>query len=78
MIIENDNIEKNEKELWIKLYLNSKENKFSLIKILNENKSLILNEKYNDINYHDFLMNNKWLSIIIWRKNYKNVNKSIN
>jgi len=57
--MKNDNIEKNEKELWMRLYLNSEENKFSLIKILNENESLISNEKYNNINHHDFLMNNK-------------------
>ena len=43
----------------MRLYLNSEENKFSLIKILNENESLISNEKYNNINHHDFLMNNK-------------------
>ena len=43
----------------MKLYLDSEENEFLLIKILNENESLILNEKYNDINHYDFLMNNK-------------------
>ena len=59
MIIKNDNIEKNEKELWMRLYLNSEENEFLLIKISNENKSLISNKKYNNINHHDFLINNK-------------------
>ena len=43
----------------MRLYLDSKEDEFSLIKILNENELLISNEKYNNINYHDFLMNNK-------------------
>ena len=43
----------------MKLYLNSEENEFSLTKISSENESLISNEKYNDINYHDFLMNNE-------------------
>ena len=43
----------------MKLYLKSEENEFSLIKILIENKSLISNMNYNDINhYNDLLMNN--------------------
>ena len=57
--MKNNDIEKNEKELWMKLYSESKEDKFLSIEILNENESLISNEKYNDINYHDFLINNK-------------------
>ena len=43
----------------MKLYSNSEENEFSLIKISNKNELLISNKKYNNINYYDFLMNNK-------------------
>ena len=43
----------------MRLYSNSEKDKFLLTKILNENESLISNKEYNNINYHDFLMNNK-------------------
>ena len=44
----------------MRLYLDLEEDKFSLIKILNENESLISNERYNNINYYDdFLINNE-------------------
>ena len=58
--MKNDDIEKNEKELWIRLYLKLEENEFSLIEILNKNKLLISNMNYNDINYYNNLLMNNW------------------
>ena len=57
--MKNDDIEKNEKELWIRLYLKLEENEFLLIEISNKNELLISNMNYNDINYYNnFLINN--------------------
>ena len=50
----------------MRLYLESEENKFLLIEISIENKLLISNMNYNDINYYyNLLINNWWLIIII-------------
>ena len=76
MIIKNDDNKKNEIELRFGNQLKSKKDEFSSIESSIENK-LIANMNNNNINYyHDLLMNNKW--IIIWRKNYQNVNKLLN
>ena len=76
LIIKNDDNKKIEIKLRLGNQLKSEKDEFSSIELSIKNK-LIINANYNDINhYHDLLMNNE--SIIIWRKNYQNVNKSLN
>ena len=60
LIIENDDNEKNEKELMIENQLKLKKDEFSLINSSIENESMVSNVNQDGINdHHDLLMNSE-------------------